>query len=890
MRPKLIVKFGGTSLATIQSWQAVGRILEERRERQPLVVVSAVGSVPGRAKVTDLLISLCESGEGLPGLKEIHQEIIKGLALPKDILKGCWAQLEDALKQKEHSPTRRDEILGWGERLSARMMAAFLNKAGWDARAAEPTEMQFITDTNYHNASVLETQLDDIAKAVFKSKESVVFPGFVGVTTDGHWTTLGRGGSDYTASVFGAALKREVEIFTDVSGVAICNPNYLPDSLRQLGHPRTIQELSHEEAYQMAAFGSKVLFQKCLDSAQMASRKGRHLQLWVKNTFSPDSGSTLLAGHRELKGLPKGITALEGVQLLTVYLDRSQDDLSLAAQISELTQQSKLRVLMSSNSTGRASFVFDRLTPELEELEKQLSQAHLSRDQVLIKVVGDAIGENHSAISQIHHALERVTVRDQHPAVHKSPQLLTDSTFEMVAYKRNYRSVILELYRQLFMGQEVHVGLLGLGNVGAGVIEYSQQLYSPEKSGVQLHFPLAAVRDAAKSRSLTTSLGQAHGHEPSPIQMPQMVQDPQAVIDDPRVEVVAELMGGLEPARSLILSALRSGKSVVTANKAVIAHFGPELFEAAGRWGGSLAFEASVCGEIPVLDVLEKLPSATDVHGICAIANGTSNFIVTLMQEGQDYAEALQQAQKLGFAEADPTLDVSGADAAQKLAILSSLVFHRWVEWSEIPLSGIETLRGSDFRAAKKIGHQIRPLAFAQRLQRGFELWVSPALLPFEHPLAAVNRETNAVALSLSGRSEPLTLVGKGAGSIPTARSVVRDLAQLARGIRRPEGRSGLYDRKFDPFPGLVDSSQQNHRWWLRFTVLDEPGVFAQVTKALGSAGLSICEASQELEATSQASIYLTTRMASRRQLDKALRSLQGESWLAQHVAFPMLT
>lgn len=871
-------------MATAASWRAAGQILQARREREPLVVVSAVGSVPGRAKVTDLLLQMVQQGQGIEALKTIHDDLLATLKLPKKLLDPLWQELSQLVSAPHHpGPAFLDQVMGFGERLCAQMMAAFLCQLGWNARAAEPAELCLVSDARFQDASILDSSLDKIAQAVFRSKECLVVPGFVGVTKQGQPTTLGRGGSDYTAAIIGAALKREVEIWTDVSGVASCNPGYLPADLRRLGHPRVIPQLSHEEAYQMAAFGSKVLYQKCLDAAQMASRKGRHLQLIVRNTFDHEGHFTLLAGHRELAGKPKGITALEGVQLLTVYLDRHQELQPLQARIAELTQATGVKVLMSSLSSGRVSFVFDRLVEELEALEKDLNEAHLSRDQVLIKVVGDALGENHAVIAKIHGALERVTVREQHPAVHKSPQFLTDSTYEMVAYKRTFRAVILELYRQLFMANQVHVGLLGLGTVGGGVIDYCRQLYSHHKTGIELFFPIAAVRDSKRPRKYADL---------------QLTEDANQVLEDVRVEVVAEMMGGLEPARSHLLAALRKGMQVVTANKAVVAHFGPELFATEQKWGGHLAFEASVCGEIPVLEVVENLPSDNDVQGIRAIMNGTSNFILTLMEEGRGYPEALGLAQELGFAEADPTLDVSGADAAQKLAILSSLVFHRWVEWNQIPLCGIDKLIAADFENARRLGLYIRSVAYAHMTDKGLELWVSPAMVPASHPLASVRRETNAVALNLFGRPDPLTLVGKGAGSIPTARSVVRDLAQLANRLRSAEGGRSK-PRPTQPLKNLLDPGAQQHRWWVRLKVQDQTGVFAHIAKSFGSAGLSICEAAQELtnevhadgnmDGECCALIFLTTRISARKQLDKALKSIQQEPWLLDLLACPML-
>lgn len=861
MRPKIICKFGGTSLATPSSWAQVLDILDKRKVQNPVVVVSAVGSTKNRPKVTDLLQKAAQDGEFQP-LRELHRELLDQLGLSADLLDELWTELARHLQAEVPQEQRLDRVMGWGERLSARMMAAALRKRGWEARDLSPEELGLITDDRFQDASVLESSLEPMAQKIFQLREIPVVPGYVGVTQEGLPTTLGRGGSDYTAAVLGACLKREVEIWTDVNGVATTNPNFLPKTFRKLGHPFTIPQLSHEEAYQMAAFGSKVLYQKCLAAATMASRKGRHLRLTVKNTFEPEHPGTVLQGHRSPAGVPKGITALEGVPLLTVYLDREEDYRPLWGQVQQLPG---VRLLMASYSSGRASFVFDRMTPELQELEGQFPDSHLSKDQVLVKVVGDAIGENHAVLSAIHQSIEWLPLDDPSvPPVHKSPQLLTDSTFEMVVRKRHFEALLIQLYRQLFHRNELYCGFLGLGTVAGGVVEYERTLHDSTKSGGRWHFPIAAVRDLSKKRPDFTG---------------QMVTDPELVVEDPRVDVVLELMGGLEPSRTLILKALKRGKHIVTANKAVLAEHGPEIFEAARQANRVVAFEASVCGEIPVLDVVRHMPSENDVQAVLAIANGTSNYLLTHMAAGQPYDAVLAAAQEAGFAEADPYFDVSGADAAQKLALLSSLIFHCWVPWKEIRRQGLEELFPVDFSSAERFGCAIRPLAFCRRSGEGLELWVSPALVPHGHSLAAVQRETNAVALQLAGREEPFTMVGKGAGPLPTARSVVRDLTQL---------------RQMTPVPRLAparlrDWRALNSNWYLRCSVADRPGVFAAVATALSHQGLSIREATQRQADDGLAHIVLTLQACSWGEVEQVKEAIASHSWSREVLCLPMI-
>ncbi|MEW6283744.1 MAG: hypothetical protein AB1758_34350, partial [Candidatus Eremiobacterota bacterium] len=365
MRPRLIAKFGGSSLATPETWKAVRDVLNSRRGQEPLVVVSAVGVLKekarqGRLKVTDRLLQLADLALGggaftrpLGELRQDHEALGRSLGLPDELLGPLFEELEeDLLHVRDASseglaprsaPETLDRIAGYGELLSAEMMAAYLRQDGWNTRAARPEDVGLVTNEVFQDASVVEDALNRIAQKVIQSRQALVVPGFVGVTEAGQRTTLGRGGSDYTAAILGAALKRDVEIWTDVNGVAVTDPG-----LFQEGVPLTIDELSHEEAYQMAAFGSRVLYQKCLAAARLAARRGRHLRMIVKNTFQPGHPGTVIVGHSSPAGVPKGITALEGVQLLTVYLDREEDYRGLWDDVRRLTG----RLLMASYATG----------------------------------------------------------------------------------------------------------------------------------------------------------------------------------------------------------------------------------------------------------------------------------------------------------------------------------------------------------------------------------------------------------------------------------------------------------------------------------------------------------------------------------------------------------
>lgn len=880
MRPRIVTKFGGTSLADKRAWLQTLSVLESRREKTPLVVVSAVGSIPGRRKVTDLLLDMLDSADPEAArcqLELLHRDLLTDLELSDELLDPHFLKLAEAIKgcSKPLTDEDRDRVVRFGEIFSSVIMSALLNARGWDTVVGWPEDLQMQTTERFGDADLLEESLEKMAAAVIAAPKSLVVPGFIGHAADGRPTTLGRGGSDYTAAAFGAALKRDVEIWSDVNGVAAANPNLFDENQRAEGHPRTIVRLSHEEAYQMAAFGSRVLYQKCLAAARLAARKGRHLRMILGNTFNPDGPRTIVESHKEATARAKGVTALEKVQLLTVYLERDEGYRALYDEVRKVEDSD---LLMASYSTGRASFVFSRLTDSVEALEREFRDAHLSRDQVLIKVVGDGLAGDHTQLAKIHQAIASLDNPEKYgaPLVHKSPQLLTSSSFEVIALKRGAHALIRRLYRDLFRSDEVQVALLGLGTVGSGVLQYAKDLFSKEKTGVEPRFPMALVRDTTKAR---------------PNFKGRLCDKYEDIIGEERVDVVAELMGGLEPARTYVLQALEAGKDVVTANKALMAEHGAEILDCARRNRRNIGFEAAVCGEIPVIEHVRNLPSEADVWGFAGIFNGTSNYILTKMIEGQDYGEALAAAQEAGFAEADPTLDVDGSDATQKLAILSSILFHTPVRWRTIWRRGIEDLEGRDVAQFQRSGLMVRPLASALRKEDGLELWVGPGLLSIHHCLAPVEGETSGVALHLSGRDEPFAMIGKGAGGLPTARSVVRDLYELARKARHRVVEVPSY-HEGKPLETIPRESY-SYRWWIRFKVSDQPGVFGKIAGVLGEHQLSIREAFQrgeDCELTDNcARIHLLTEQTEWGRLSKALDSLKDESFIVSTLALPIL-
>jgi homoserine dehydrogenase len=315
-------------------------------------------------------------------------------------------------------------------------------------------------------------------------------------------------------------------------------------------------------------------------------------------------------------------------------------------------------------------------------------------------------------------------------------------------------------------------------------------------------------------------------------------------------------MGGIEPTRTYLLELFAAGKSVVSANKQLLARHGEELFAAAERHRVQLRFEASVCAAIPVVKVLRESMIASDVSGVLGIVNGTTNFILSAMAAGQDYAAALARAQELGYAEADPTEDVNGADAAAKIAILASIAFHTRVTIDDVPFDGIESLEAVDAAFAQELGYKIKLIGSAQRLPTGVAASVHPTLVPTSHPLAGVEGSFNAVMLRGSAIRE-ITLVGPGAGGDETASAVIGDVMSVL-------GTTGTgffqNDGYFRQLP-VVPESAVPSAFYLRLDVLDQPGVLAQISRVLADVDVSI-ESVIQRAADGRAQLVVTTHPA----------------------------
>ncbi len=409
------------------------------------------------------------------------------------------------------------------------------------------------------------------------------------------------------------------------------------------------------------------------------------------------------------------------------------------------------------------------------------------------------------------------------------------------------------------MSMEIGVGFLGAGTVGSALIRrliYESDAISA-KTGLQLAVRGIAVRDVTKQRGVEIPAGL-------------LTDDPGTVVDNPDVRIVIEVMGGLEPAGELALRALRSGKAVVTANKELMAARGSALLAAAEDSGVSLLFEAAVGGGIPIIRPLSESLAGERITSVMGIVNGTTNFILTRMIEDRaPYDEVLAEAQRLGYAEADPAADVTGADAASKAAILASLAFGSWVDGNQVPREGIDGLQLLDFDYARTLGYTPKLLAIAEDSEDGVAVRVHPTLVPVDHPLASVRGATNAVFVAGPSIGE-LLFTGPGAGGEPTATAILGDVIACARELlARNEVRSRIRFAQ-----GRVrDMADVTTKWFLRFTVVDRPGVLARIAAVFGSHDVSIKSVWQEGRGA-EATLLLVTHESPERHLQAAVSDL----------------
>ena len=393
----------------------------------------------------------------------------------------------------------------------------------------------------------------------------------------------------------------------------------------------------------------------------------------------------------------------------------------------------------------------------------------------------------------------------------------------------------------------IGVGILGCGNVGGPLIALiaDHATMIGARAGVALRVERVAVRDVAKHRSIAPAAGV-------------LTDDAAAVVADPAVDVVVEVMGGIEPARTLILDALARGKPVVTANKELLANAGTELFGAAERAGVDLLFEASVAGGIPLIRPLRESLAGEKIQRLTGIVNGTTNFILTRMsEEGSSFADALSEAQSLGYAESDPTADVEGFDAAAKAAILASIAFGAEVVADDVYREGITRITAADIVAAADLGYVVKLLAVAEDLDGSIAVRVHPAMIPSLHPLASVRGSFNAVFIEGSSVGE-LMLYGRGAGGGPTAVAVLGDLVDAAKNLR--SGAKGATFGTLTRTP-IQPIDELESQFYMTVDVADRPGVLAAIAGVFGKYAVST-QSMQQQGRGEEAHLIFVTHLA----------------------------
>ncbi len=414
------------------------------------------------------------------------------------------------------------------------------------------------------------------------------------------------------------------------------------------------------------------------------------------------------------------------------------------------------------------------------------------------------------------------------------------------------------------------IGIVGFGTVGTGIYKILRSEFDSHPILKEIEIVKIAVKDVNKKREIA-------------IDNNLLVDNPIELIDDPSIDVIVEVMGGIDIAKDIIMKSLRAGKSVVTANKAVIARYGSEIYEAAAQKGVYVLSEAAVCGGIPIIEPLKRSLKSNHIKKMVGIINGTTNFILSKMtNEKADYMETLKLAQKLGYAEFDPTADVEGHDAADKILILSELAFGGKIERDSIITEGISKINLKDIEYANKLGFEIKLLALAERYPINsndslpLNIWVAPSLIPKSHPLATVEGVNNALLIEAAPLGE-IMLYGPGAGSGPTAASVVSDILNLhATSIKNNNTVDPLLAFDFWRNCHIIDSSQITKKNYLRIICIDSPGVIGKIGDIFGNYDVSI-ESIVQLDASEdRAEIVVITHEVSNGNFEKSKEEINA--------------
>ena len=416
----------------------------------------------------------------------------------------------------------------------------------------------------------------------------------------------------------------------------------------------------------------------------------------------------------------------------------------------------------------------------------------------------------------------------------------------------------------------VKVGVLGLGTVGGGTVNVLQrnQEEIARRAGRAIQVVQASARDVTRARTCdTTNID--------------LTNEAKQVVNNPDIDIVIELIGGDTLARDLVMTAISNGKHVVTANKALIAKYGNEIFAAAQNKGVMVAFEAAVAGGIPIIKAIREGLSGNRIEWLAGIINGTGNFILTEMRDkGRDFADVLAEAQRLGYAEADPTFDVEGIDAAHKLTILGSIAFGIPLQFEKTFTEGISQITREDVEYAEQLGYRIKHLGFARRSEEGVEMRVHPTLIPEKRLIANVDGVMNAVLVH-GDAVGPTLYYGPGAGAEPTASAVVADIVDVVRAMTT-DSENRVPHLAFQPDAitdlGILPMEAVETAYYLRMRTVDKPGVLADITKALGDQDISI-EALIQKEPSPQeemASIIMLTHRVKEKAMNEALAKIQN--------------
>ena len=407
--------------------------------------------------------------------------------------------------------------------------------------------------------------------------------------------------------------------------------------------------------------------------------------------------------------------------------------------------------------------------------------------------------------------------------------------------------------------KEIKIGLLGFGTIGTGVAKLMTQNSAllEDKLGARLTLKRVVDLDITTDRGITLPQGV-------------LTSNADELLDDPEISIVIELIGGYQPAKNFVLRAIENGKHIVTANKALLAVHGDEIYAAAARNGVEVLFEAAVGGVIPVLSAIKGNMAANNFATVLGILNGTCNYILTKMtKEGADFAQVLKKAQELGYAEADPTFDIEGVDTAHKLCILLSLCFGTSVDLNDIHTEGISSISAIDINFAREFGYKIKLLAIGKRDGERIEARVHPTMIPVHYPLADVDGAFNAIRLT-GDFVGPVMLYGRGAGMEPTGSAVVGDVLEISRnllaGIGRRSSPLGYLDGRIKKL-AIKPIGEIVSKYYLRFTVVDMPGVLAKIAGALGRFSISI-ESMSQTARSAQESVPIVIMTHEAREMD----------------------